>query len=126
MKILRYIWQLPQNILGLALESMIYWGISKEVKEGDVRYMYTPLLPSSVCLGSYIYLTIGAGPNTRKHEYGHYIQSLILGPLYLFIIGIPSLLHNIVHTVCEKVNIKWDYYSFYTEKWANKLGKVNE
>ena len=26
------------------------------------------------------------------HEYGHTIQSLILGPLYLIVIGIPSLL----------------------------------
>jgi hypothetical protein len=30
--------------------------------------------------------------NYIKHEYGHSIQSKILGPLYLFIIGIPSLL----------------------------------
>ena len=33
------------------------------------------------------------------HEYGHTIQSLILGPLYL------------------------SYFSFFTEKWANYLGE---
>jgi len=27
---------------------------------------------------------------TLVHEYGHTIQSIILGPLYLLIIGIPS------------------------------------
>lgn len=27
---------------------------------------------------------------TIKHEYGHQLQSYILGPLYLLIIGLPS------------------------------------
>lgn len=53
-----------------------------------------------------------------KHEGGgHGKQSLILGPFYLLVIGVPSLIHAALHKT-------GDYYHFWTEKWANKLGDV--
>lgn len=59
---------------------------------------------------------------TIIHEYGHTVQSLILGPVWLLVIGLPSLLwagfgdnYRRTHGV--------SYYDFYTEKWANILGK---
>ncbi len=57
---------------------------------------------------------------TLVHEYGHTIQSIILGPLYLLIIGIPSSIWAM--TFNNKGNTI-SYYSFYTEKWANGLGE---
>ena len=32
---------------------------------------------------------------TKVHEYGHTIQSIILGPLFLLVIGIPSCIWQI-------------------------------
>lgn len=61
------------------------------------------------------------------HEYGHSIQSLMLGPLYLIIIGIPSFLWAAVpafRKMRRERNIS--YYSFYTESWANALGERKE
>ena len=29
--------------------------------------------------------------HTRRHEFGHTIQNIILGPLYIFIVGLPSV-----------------------------------
>lgn len=58
------------------------------------------------------------------HEYGHTIQSLILGPLYLIIIGIPSTLWGFLPYCNIKRKTKSiSYFSFYTEKWANALGE---
>ena len=57
---------------------------------------------------------------TLVHEYGHTIQSIILGPLYLLIIGIPS---SIWAMTFNNKNNTISYYSFYTEKWANVLGE---
>jgi len=58
-----------------------------------------------------------------RHEYGHTIQSLILGPLWIFVIGIPSIIwcgcfgkYRFMHNI--------NYYSFYAEAWANRLGKI--
>ena len=59
-----------------------------------------------------------------KHEYGHTLQSKILGPLYLFVIGLPSLIWAGCFEDYRKEN-KISYYDFYTEKWADKLGGVN-
>jgi len=56
------------------------------------------------------------------HEYGHTIQSLILGPLYLIIIGIPSTLWGFLGGKYRKEKQK-PYGSFFTEKWANHLGE---
>ncbi len=58
------------------------------------------------------------------HEYGHTIQSLILGPLYLIIIGIPSTLWGFLPCCNIKRKAKSiSYFSFFTEKWANFLGE---
>ena len=58
------------------------------------------------------------------HEYGHTIQSLILGPLYLIIIGIPSTLWGFLpHCNTERRTKGISYFSFFTEKWANYLGE---
>ena len=60
-------------------------------------------------------------PDYLSHEYGHTIQSYILGPLYLLVIGLPSILW------CGwisnwKCNQDKSYYWFYSEKWATYLG----
>ena len=57
------------------------------------------------------------------HEYGHTLQSKMLGPLYLIVIGLPSLIWAWLYGPV----IPWSkngYYVFYTEKWAEKLGEV--
>ena len=58
------------------------------------------------------------------HEYGHTIQSLILGPLYLIVMGIPSTLWGFLPSLNVKRKKEGiSYFSFFTEKWANKLGE---
>jgi len=58
------------------------------------------------------------------HEYGHTVQSLILGPLYLVLMGIPSTLWGFLPNCAKKRKEKQvSYFSFFTEKWANSLGE---
>ncbi len=58
------------------------------------------------------------------HEYGHTIQSLILGPYYLLLIGLPSMLWLRLPVFQKLRNRKHiSYYSFYTEKWADFCGE---
>ena len=56
------------------------------------------------------------------HEYGHTRQSLKLGVLYLVVIGLPSFMWAVMKGLGLFSNI--DYFSFYTEKWAEKEGSV--
>lgn len=58
------------------------------------------------------------------HEYGHTIQSLILGPLYLIVMGVPSSLWaGLPNLVRKRKEQNISYFSFFTEKWANHLGE---
>ena len=65
-----------------------------------------------------------ANDDTVKHEYGHCMQSLLLGPLNLFVIAIPS---SVWFHFFQSWRIKHNksYYWLYTESWADKWGKVN-
>lgn len=59
------------------------------------------------------------------HEYGHTIQSVILGPVFIFAIGIPSLVwahHPYYKNKRKKENIS--YLSAWQERWASSLGKA--
>ena len=58
------------------------------------------------------------------HEYGHTVQSLILGPLYLIVMGIPSTLWGFSPFAAKKRREKRiSYFDFFTESWANSLGE---
>lgn len=56
-----------------------------------------------------------------KHELGHTIQSKYLGPLYLLVIGIPSIMWVGLRRIVPILRKRYDYYDFYPEHWANKL-----
>jgi len=55
---------------------------------------------------------------------GHTVQSVILGPLFLPVIGLPSLLWAglpVFRKYRERRSVS--YYWLYTERWANFLGE---
>ena len=83
---------------------------------------------AALSLGPFIFLNGRAGHvNDRLlvHEYGHTIQSLILGPLYLPLIGLPSLVWFRTPRFTNRRRAQGlSYYSFYTERWANHLGEL--
>ena len=125
---LLYLWQLPQNLAGLLLVAVFGWCSPIDYRGNNHR------LPSSlvfirekmrggISLGRYIIMNDRLSDDIRvyQHERGHSIQSMILGPLYLFVIGIPSILWAAWWNEDRGVS----YYSFYTERWADYLGGVN-
>lgn len=129
---IKWIWQLPQNLVGFLLTRKYYTKSSKKTSDGYVMVYFKPFFHSGVSLGNYIILDewyVGRDcTKTVCHEHGHQKQSLILGWLYLPLVGLPSILGNIWDRLFHK---KWDnqcrekwYYSRYPENWADKLGGV--
>lgn len=117
-KSILYIWQLPQNLIALLF--LLYLQNEQKHELKGIKFYYSEKFPGGISLGEYI--IVGTeNYSTVKHEYGHVLQSRILGPLYLFVIGIPSLLHAGLHN-CE--NFDKRYFHFYTERWADKLGRI--
>ena len=120
--VLLYLWQLPQNLLGLLLVTILR---PEEVYDFEgVKLYYASRMKGGISLGQYIIVRdvmkdyTGA---TEQHELGHAKQSRILGWFYLFVIGIPSLLW----AAWWNEDRARSYYSFYTERWADILGGVN-
>ena len=121
-EILLYLWQLPQNLLGLLL-ILVLRPEQKYSFEG-ATLCYASRMWGGISLGRYIIMRdVFKDYNGRdeQHELGHSRQSLFLGPLYLFVIGIPSILWAAWWNE-DRGRI---YYSFYTERWADYLGGVN-
>ena len=114
-KIILWIWQFPQNILGFLMIKIM------RAKHNGI-FFKCPLFHSGVSLGNYMIFDyrIYVELNDYRHECGHQKQSLYLGWFYLPLIGLPSMMRNILHRF-----INFDYYSLPWEKWADKLGKVD-
>ena len=75
-------------------------------------------------LGLFIFVWRRNNDGVRVHEYGHTIQSAILGPLYLLVIGIPSAIWANTPALEEaRIRNHRSYYRFFPERWANSLGK---
>ena len=134
--ILLYIWQLPQNLLGLILVLFYRPDVKIKASNGNVVY-FTHKMPGGISLGRYSIINKGyyrydakqdaekaLALNVTKHEaLGHGAQSRLLGPLYLLVIGLPSIVWATLYGPIIPYT-KNGYYVFYTEKWADKLGGV--
>lgn len=122
-KVLLYLWQLPQNIVGLLV--ILFSHAYRGLRYNDVyftKYIF------GVSLGNYIILNRDCSLIDIKHEQGHQKQSLYLGWLYLFTIGILSAVGIIWDKLFHKswnhtARMYW-YYKQPWEAWADKLGGV--
>ena len=117
---MRMLWELPQNLVGYIVLKVSKSKYRISYKESNV---YSWKLRSGVSLGKYIFVNPNDSLTTVRHEYGHTIQSKYLGWLYIPIILLPSMIWAGCFESYRKKR-KVSYYSFYTEKWADKLGGV--
>lgn len=115
-EVLLYLWQLPQNLLGLLFLLFIRGEIKHKL--GGIDFYYSKTFNGGISLGKYIILCSKREKSVR-HEYGHCIQSRMLGPLYLLVVGLPSIMHA---ALCKCRG--HSYYDIWCERWADKLGGV--
>lgn len=108
--LLFWIWQLPQNILGFLLVREE----RQHIGPAGFKYHYVPKwwIPC-VCLGEYLFVST---PGLTRFAYGRGVLSVIFGPLYLFVIAIPSFLVLVIG------RNEYYYLGFYATRWAMKLG----
>ena len=128
------LWQLPQNALGLAVYA--FCSDSPSGLHRGKRVTFWRSRSSSLSLGHFIFLAEQFYRLEEKdlsyldeepvflHEYGHTLQSAALGPLYLAVIGIPSFIWAKAPVFKRMREEGRDYYSFFIEAHASKLGKA--
>lgn len=114
--IISFIWQLPQNIVALFM--LPFLGKLTLIASDHLNLCFIGTkMSGGISLGNFSFVSPVCAKRSAniKHEHiGHAKQSWLLGPLYLFVIGIPSIIHT-GHKNCPC------YYHFYTENIANRL-----
>ena len=131
-------WGLPQTLLGFAL--YLYWlprATTRYVWHGAIVTEWTT--GGGISLGLFVFVSEKASryqsggrvlteteskSGVRVHEYGHCVQSLLLGPLYLLTVGIPSYAWaNLPALRRLRREKRLSYYAIWPEKQANALGE---
>jgi len=124
---LLWLWQAPQHIAALLFRAVLRLaGMVEKTYSAqfckDITVVRTDYFGLS--LGEYIFVgKKNLEGSTLPHEHGHTLQSRRLGPLYLLVIGIPSISGNIYNRI-KKKGPAW-YYEQPWEAWADKLGGVS-
>ena len=127
--ILQWTWGILQNILGGLLFLFL---LIKNPKAKHDYYHGAVVTPwkqgkGSMGLGMFIFFGHQGAPDAKEvivHEWGHTVQSVILGPLFLFVIGLPSLIWAYTpkfEKMRKEKNIP--YTAAYCEKWASGMGE---
>jgi hypothetical protein len=130
---LLFVWELPQNLLGIG--ALLYdrtIGYIVEIKFERERLMIETKR-RAISLGLFVFWTprsnrwIELDERNKNHEWGHSVQSRMLGPLYLLVIGIPSTLRVIYLLAYRKTKgHRWNgYFDGFPENWADRLGGVD-
>ena len=119
----QWTWGLPQTLIGL-----VFYCIHR--KQPHFTYHGCVVtrwhVPGSLGVGMFLFVNDNhyqKDPQILVHEFGHAVQSTILGPLFLPIMGIPSFLWCNLPP-CRKLRREKgvSYYRLYTESTANYLG----
>lgn len=123
-KLLRWVWEFPQCLLGLIL-TWIYKVEYKETYKGIS--IYAGQFSGGISLGLYILMGESSWKYNREsikdHEWGHTRQSIRLGWLYLPTVGLCSINWVLLRRMFSKLKRK-SYYSVWPENQADKFGGV--
>jgi hypothetical protein len=126
--IVYFTWCLPQTLVGLVIKLIE----TKNIKKVETYKLNTQVnwidWDYGVSLGKYILVGTydeDTGVNefdAKNHEFGHVRQNFMLGPLYLILVGLPSITFNIISQYNDEFGSH--YYQRYPENWADWLGGV--
>lgn len=111
-------WGIIQTLAGalFLLYTAIMGELEKVVFIDGVIYCKYKSNFGSISLGLFVFVT-DYEAELMAHETGHTVQSILVGPLYLLVIGLPSIIWaSFLYDLYKK---EMTYYEFYTEKWAN-------
>jgi hypothetical protein len=121
--LLNFTWGIIMNIFGLlGALVMCGLGIVPTTHAGSVVFRVGHNW-GGVSLGIFCFVCEEAGKRTLNHEFGHSVQNAILGPLFPFIVAIPSFTRYWIFVNNEKKGIKNpDYDSVWFEGSATQWG----
>ena len=125
-RIWQWTWGFPQTLIGFIIYC-IHRKNPHRVYHGCIVTRWG--IGASLGVGMFLFLSERSydapASQVQVHEFGHAVQSAILGPLFLLVMGIPSFLWCNL-PACRKLRKEKgvSYYRFYPESNANRLGSL--
>ena len=115
------VWGLPQNVIGAAAALVTFRRPHYAFRTAFVTEWP---LGSGLSLGLFVFVPSNCPQRLLMHEYGHCVQSLMLGPLYLPLIVLPSLLWAGLPAFERIRRVRGiSYFDMPIEHWADVLGE---
>lgn len=126
------LWELPQDALGLVVLGAAQVLGDVVAVDRDKGRLFVESRSLGISLGYFVFWSRGHNryfrPDSlmKRHEYGHSFQSRWLGPLYLPLVGVPSVSRVLYGMAYREVKgTRWQsYYAGYPESWADRLGGI--
>jgi len=127
--LLQFSWGIVQNILGLLIFVILLIKNPKRKIETFFGAILTHwAFTFSMGCGMFIFYGHENAKDRNEvkvHEYGHTIQSAVLGPLFMFVIAIPSTSWAFLPIFINyRKKTGMAYLDLYCESWANKWGEA--
>ena len=119
-RVWQVVWGLPQNAVGAMMYVLLY----RRCRHYAYRSAFVTEWPlrAGLSLGMFLFVPQRSPRSLLAHEYGHTLQSLLIGPLYLPAIVVPSLIWAGTPSLRRfRSSHSYSYYRFYCERWANLL-----
>lgn len=126
--ILNFTWGIIMNIFGLiGAGAMLALG-KKPIRHAGSIVFRTGHNWGGVSLGIFSFICEESGQHTLDHEFGHSLQNALYGPLFPFIVAIPSFIHYHIFNYNQKHGIpNEDYDAAWFEgqatDWGTKTAK---
>lgn len=119
-------WGLPMTLIGLVffLGNALFNNIeSLKFPYGRIE-VNLRVMSGGVSLGGFYFVNAYHAPFIRRHERGHSRQVMIWGWLFLFVIGIPSIVRAAFWSKIKAKHPEKSYYDIWFEDQATRWGDL--
>lgn len=124
--ILSWTWGIIMTLIGSAVALVLILMGYKPIKNIYGWYFEIGNYWGGVDLGYISIIQKNSSQYLKNHEFGHAIQNCVFGPLFPFMIAIPSAIRYWYRTIRENIgkDNPTDYYAIWFEKQASTYGEL--
>lgn len=121
--VLNYTWGIITSLLGCLISLILICINKKPEKWENIWYFKICKSWGGMEMGTMFIRDTTSSESVNKHEYGHTFQNAILGPLFIFLVAIPSAIRYWYQEIRSKKGLKnTEYDLIWFEGSATYIG----
>ena len=124
--VLSWTWGIIMTLIGACVACVVLaLGAKPQRHAGAICFRIGKKGWGGISFGMFFFFAPGSSKSIKDHEFGHSLQNCLWGPLFPFVIGLPSLIRCAKFNYNYKKDIpnKKEYDSIWFEGQATKWGK---